>query len=256
MQDTQEIHKEGEPEILPPIDEKDLKILQDMMKAGLMYGHRKSKTDPRFKPYIYITRNGIEIIDLHQTLECLEKAAEFIKTKIEGKGLILVVGTQPAAQETARALAKKFGFAYVNERWIGGSLTNFKVISKRIEYFKKLQSDSEKGLLDKYTKKERVVINRKIERMKRMFTGLEDLTHMPDAMIIIDPSLKGHATALREAKIMNIPAVAILDNDGNPDLVQYPIPGNDHAKSSIEWIVNTMAEKLNEERLEIKNPSE
>lgn len=244
MQATEEIQKEEVETIA--VSEKDLKILQEMMKAGLMYGHRKSKTNPKFKRYIYVTRNGVEIIDLHQTIRELERAAQFIKTKKEEKALILVVGTQPAAQEAVHALAKKFEFAFINERWIGGSLTNFKVISKRIEYFKKLQSDLEKGALDKYTKKERVVINRSIERMRKMFNGLENLTKIPDAMIIIDPSLKGHATALREAKIMNVPVVAIVDNDGNPDAVQYPIPANDHAKASIEWILGKIAEKLEE----------
>lgn len=244
MQQTQEIQKEAEvPEV---IDEKDLKILQEMMKAGLMYGHRKSKTDPRFKQFIHSTRNGVEIVDLYQTIERLDKAAEFLKAKTQEKALIVVVGTQPAAQDAAKAFAEKMGYAYVNQRWIGGSLTNHKVIWKRIEYFKKTQSDLEKGLLDKYTKKERVVINKDIARMRRMFTGLEDLIRIPDAMIIIDPSLKGHATALHEARIMNVPVVAILDNDGNPDMVQYPIPANDHAKSSIEWIIDALVGKIKE----------
>ena len=245
--DTQNLQENSNIASVAPVDsvsEADLKIIQEMMKVGLMYGHKKSKTNPKFKPYIFTTRNGMEIIDLAQTLPALNSAAEFLKKQISGNGLILVVAVQPAAREAVRNLAKKFNFAYINERWVGGLLTNFKVLSQRLEYFKKVQSDFEKGGFDKYTKKERVMINRNIERMKKMFTGLENLTRLPDLLIIIDLSIKSHKTAIREAKRMKIPIVAVLDSDDDPEQVDYFIPANDHAKMSIDWIMNKITEKL------------
>lgn len=226
------------------INEPDLATLKEMMMAGLMYGHKKSKTHPKFKPYIYMTRNGIEIIDLTQTLPALERSIEFIKSQLKEGGLVLVVASQPAAKEAVKNLAEKFNFSYINERWIGGLLTNFKVISQRIEYFKKIQTDFEKGEFEKYTKKERIMINRNIHRMRKMFTGLENLTKLPAVIFMIDPSLKGHTTAVREAKRMKIPIVAVLDSDDNPELIDYPIPANDHSKMSIEWIINRILNSL------------
>jgi len=235
-----------QPELIEGIvDETNLEPIREMMKAGLMYGHKKSKTNPKFKSYIHTTRNGIEIIDLSQTLPLLDSAIEFISSQIKNGGSILLVASQPAAKEAIENLAKKFNFSYINDRWIGGLLTNFKVIGQRIEYYKKIQSDFEKGKFDKYTKKERIMINRNIFRMRKMFTGLENLTKLPDVIFVIDPSLKGHTTAIREAQRMKIPIVAVLDSDDNPDLASWLIPANDHAKMSIDWIINRMIEKLN-----------
>jgi len=247
-QQKTDIKNEEEKELIPEDfsqdNQQNLEVFKEMMKAGLMYGHKKSKTNPRFRPYIYTTRNGIEIIDLAQTLPALESAIEFMKQQIKEGKLILLVASQPAAKEAKENLGKKFNFPYINEKWIGGLLTNFKVISQRIEYFKKIQADWEKGEFDKYTKKERIMINRNIHRMKKMFTGLENLTKLPDVIFIIDPSLKGHTTAVREARRMKIPIVAILDSDDDPDLVDFPIPANDHAKISIDWIMNRISAKL------------
>lgn len=246
MAENQDLQQEqqGQELIAEPVNEADLSTLREMMEAGLMYGHKKSKTNPKFKRYIHTNRNDLEIIDLEQTLSALESAVEFMgKQMKEGKS-ILLVATQPAAKEAIENLAEKFNFSRINEKWIGGLLTNFKVVSQRIEYFKKVQTDLEKGDFEKYTKKERLVINRNIHRMKKMFTGLENLTKLPDVIFMIDPSLKGHTTAVREAKRINLPIVAILDSDDDPDLVNYPIPANDHAKSSIDWIIERIANSL------------
>lgn len=236
---------EDKEDLIPALNSsEELAIYQEMMGVGLMYGHKKSRTNPKFKQYIYTTRNGIEVIDLTKTLETLEAAVEFLKQKIKDNGLILVVATQPAAKEAVDILTKKFDFPRVNERWIGGLLTNFKVVSARIEHFKKIQADFEKGAFEKYTKKERVMINKNIHRMRKMFVGLENLVRLPDALFIIDTSIKSHATALKEARRLDIPVVALMDSDDNPELVSYPIPANDHAKMSIEWIINRIADQL------------
>ncbi len=222
----------------------DFDILREMMEAGVMYGHKKTRTNPKFKSYIYTTRNGIEIIDLPKTLLALDKAVEFLKSLIKENKKVLLVAIQPAAKEAINKLAQEFNFSTVNERWIGGLLTNFKVLSQRIEYFNEIQSNWDKGKFEKYTKKERVMINRNIDRMKKMFIGLENLTRVPDALLIIDTSLKGHTTAIREAIRINIPIIGIIDSDDNPDLINYPIPANDHAKMSIDWLVGRIIDKL------------
>ncbi|PIZ44879.1 30S ribosomal protein S2 [Candidatus Wolfebacteria bacterium CG_4_10_14_0_2_um_filter_39_18] len=226
------------------IDEKELEAVKEMMRAGLMYGHRKAKTNPKFKQYIYGARNGVEIIDLSQTITALAKAAEFLKSQIKEGKLVLVVATQAAAKDAVDLLAEKFKFSRIYERWAGGLLTNFGVISKRIEYLKRIEADLQSGKLDKYTKKEKVMINREIERMKKLFGGLRDLTRLPDLLFVIDPSIKGHTTAIHEAKITKVPVMAILDSDDDPTVVEWPIPANDHSKMSIDWVINKIIAKL------------
>ncbi|MBI3638645.1 30S ribosomal protein S2 [Candidatus Wolfebacteria bacterium] len=231
-------------EILEDISSENLSTLQDMMRVGLMYGHKKSKTNPKFRNYIHITRNGIEIIDLSQTLDALDKAIEFLKSRVKEGNKILIVATQPAAREKIENLAKKFNFSFINERWIGGLLTNFKVISGRIEYFKKIKNDFEKGHFEKYTKKERLMIDRDIVRMEKMFSGLENMERLPDVVFIIDTSLKNHATALREARLLKIKTIAVIDSDDDPEVIDYPIPANDHSKPGIDWIIDRISERL------------
>jgi len=225
-------------------EKQDLQLLEEMIKAALMYGHKKTRTNPKFKPFIFVNRNNVEIIDLNLTLDKLEQAIEFLKNKIKEKATILVVATQPAAREAIEKLTKEFNFSYINSRWMRGLLTNFNILSKRIEYFKKVQADFEKGEFEKYTKKERQKINKNILKMKKLFGGLENLSKKPDVVFIIDPSIKGHRTAVREANRIGVPIVAILDSDDDPNLVAYPIPANDHAKISIDWLINKIIEKL------------
>lgn len=222
----------------------DAEIIKEMIKVGVVYGHKKTKTNPKFKKYIFTTRSGMEIIDLIKTLPMIDVAAEFLKNQIKLGKMVLLVGLQPASQSALEIMAEKFNLPRVKNRWIGGLLTNFKEISGRIEHFKKIQAGIEKGEFDKYTKKERVMINKDIFRMKRMFGGLENLTRPAETLFIIDTSLKGHMTAVREARRMNIPIVAIIDSDDNPDFINYPIPANDHAKASIDWVINRIIESL------------
>lgn len=222
----------------------DLETLQDMMMSGVMYGHIKSKTNPKFKNYIFVTRTGMEIIDLVKTLSEIDKAAEFLANQIKENKMVLFVSTQPAAADAIEEFAKKLNFPYVKNRWIGGLMTNFKVISKRIENYKKMMKDLESGAFEKYTKKERVMINKDIERMKNNFGGLETLTKIPDVVFVVDSAIKGHNTAIREAKRMGIPIVGIIDSDDNPEIINYPIPANDHSKNSIEWIINRINQRI------------
>ncbi len=222
----------------------ELEIFQEMTKLGIMYGHNKSKTNPKFKPYIFSNRGGVEIIDLAQTSSGISAAADFLREKTQAGGNVLIVATQPAAREAITKLSEKFNFSFINNRWLGGLLTNFRIVSQRIEKYKNTKFGMEKGAFEKYTKKERGVIAKNLEKMERNFSGLENLVKLPEAMFVIDPSAKGHMIAVREAKKMKIPVVAIIDNDDNPDLAEYPIPGNDHAKTSIDWILEKIENQI------------
>jgi small subunit ribosomal protein S2 len=220
----------------------DTGVLEEMTKAGILYGRKKTKTHPRMKPYIYATRNTIEIFDLSHTLSELDKAIEFLKEVVKKSGLILIIGTQPAAKSLIKEFALKFSFPYVVDRWLGGTLTNFKTLSQRTAYYLKLKADQESGALEKYTKKERTMLDKEIKKLGVNFGGLEKLTRRPDAIILIDSNI--HETAVREARRLNIPIIALINSDSDPEKITYPIPGNSNAKSSIEWMLKRMEESL------------
>ncbi len=219
-------------------------LLEEMVKAGILYGRKKSKTHPRMRPFIFGTRNGIEILDLPKTSEALEKAGDFLKETAKKDGLILVVGTKPAAQDLVEELAKKFSFPYVVKRWLGGTLTNFKTLSKRIQYYMNLKADKATGKLEKYTKKEQVEFGKIIGKMDQFFIGLERLSRLPDALLVVNAN--DHMTAVSEAHRMKIPVVAILSTDTDPEAAEYPIPANDNSKMSISWILGKLTAKIEE----------
>lgn len=224
-------------------------LYQEMIKAGVLYGRKKSKTNPKMTKYIFTTRKGIEIFDLAQTVKLLDQAVEFLREKIKNtpnnsSPKVLVVGTQPAAKELVKSFSDKFGLSYVTERWLGGTLTNFKVISQRINYYLRTKADKETGRLDKYTKHERLKINELITKMAKVFVGLEKVTQVPEVVLVVDP--EEHQTAIREANRLKIPVVAISSTDANPDQIQYLIPANDNARSSLVWIFGYIEKKLSE----------
>lgn len=224
-----------------------LPVLEEMMKAGLFVGRRSSKTHPKMRGFILGIRNKSSLIDLEETLKMLEKAMEFIKTKAaEKEGNILLVGTAPVAKNSVEKTAKQLDLPFVTERWLGGTLTNFKTLSKRIVYFKKLKSDKEAGRLDKYTKKERLDIDRQIQKMTTMFSGVEKMESLPAALFVAD--VNAHLTAVREARRLKIPIVGIMNTDTDPELVDYPILANDRSKVSIDWILARLEKAVEEGR--------
>ena len=217
---------------------------REMIEAGVFYGRKKSKTNPKMKGYVLTNRGGIEIINLAKTAEALDRAGGFLKEKVKGGGLILLVGAQPAAEDGILKLANKFGLPHVTTRWAGGTITNFKVVSKRIEYLKKLRSDLASGALDKYTKKERLMLEKELSRLVELFGGLENLAKEPDALVVIDPNL--HSTAVREANRLKIPIVALANVDADPDTIGYPVPGNDKSCKSINWFLGKVESAIEE----------
>lgn len=230
--------QEAEPQA-PSIDSL---LLEEMAKTGVLFGRSKSRTDPRMKVYIEAVRNGVEIFDAAGVLKGIEQAADFLAVTAKNNGLILLVGTQPAAKAVIKSMAEKFEFPRVTERWLGGTLTNFQTLSQRINYYMNLKADQAAGKLEKYTKKERTQFDKEIKRLTTLFGGLEKLSKIPDALLIVDA--REHETAVREAKRLRVPIVALLSSNNNPDGINYPIPCNSSARLSIEWILKKLEEGL------------
>ncbi len=216
-----------------------------MIDAGVFYGRKKSKTNPKMRQFILVNRGGIEIVNLQKTAEMLDRTTGFIKEKLRsGDCLVLIVGTAPAAEAAVTNTAKKFNFPYATFRWVGGAITNYPIISKRIEYLKKLRADFASGALEKYTKKERLELEREMKRLEELMGGLENLTRVPDLVIMVDPGM--HETALREARRKKIPVVAFANVDADPDEIDYLVPGNDKAKRSIDWFFGKIEKAIEE----------
>ena len=222
--------------------EKIIPSLEEMLKAGVHFGHRSSKWNAKMKEYIHTTRNKVHIIDLEKTEKKLKNALEFINEIKEKKGMIIFVGTKVAAKDITKQTAEEVKMPYVIERWIGGTLTNFKVISKRLEHIRDLESKEKEGELKKYTKKEQHEFNVEIQKLNRYFGGIKEITKLPDALFVIDASKE--KLAIKEAKMKNIPVVGLCDTNSDPTTVDYPIPVNDDAISSLKLILGAVVKVL------------
>ncbi len=214
-------------------------IIEKMFKVGAHYGYTKTRRHPSLSKYIYATKNKTDIIDLEKTSVLLEKAADFIKTLSALGKIVLFVGTKPEAKETTKIVAESLNMPYVNERWIGGTLSNFTEIKKRITELENYQKDIKEGGLDKYTKKERVVMAKKMEKLARYYSGLIGLKKSPDALFVIDA--RAEHIAATEAKSKGIPVVAIVNSDSNIKGIDYPIVGNDSSIPSIKFFITHIA---------------
>lgn len=232
---------------LAPVVDKEL---EEMMKAGVHLGHAKSKNHPAMQPYIFGVRNTVSVIDLTATKEKFAVALEFIKNIVAKGGFVLLVGTRPAARKIIIEVAEKTKMPYFVERWIGGALTNFKVISGRVEYMERLEKEKASGDFEKYTKKERMNKEEEIVRLKKNFDGLRAMKRLPDALFIVD--ITHDDTAIREARRMKIPLVAFCDTNSNADLVNYPIPSNDDALPAIRYMVGRIGEAIEKGQHEIQ----
>jgi small subunit ribosomal protein S2 len=216
-----------------------VEFMQELIQAGVIIGHASSKTHPRMKHSIAGNRNELDLIDPLATLESLMRTGAFLKTLLEfPNSLVLVVGTEPAVRSALRSFAEQHHFPFVERRWLGGTLTNFSMIRSRIRYYEDLKAKREQGDLQKYTKKERIEFDKEISKLSATFDGLALLTRMPDALLVV--GIREHMTAVREARKMSIPVVAVIDSDDDPALADYPIVANDHARSSIEWVLGRL----------------
>lgn len=216
------------------------KDLDELFKAGAHFGFGKSRRHPSIAPYIFGSKNKVDIFDLEKTQESLEKASDFVSKLAENKATVLFVGGKNEAQNIIKEAAEKVGQPYVASRWIGGTLTNFSEVRKRVDIMLDLLSQKEKGELGKYTKKERLLIDRKIEKLQKMFWGIKDMTALPKALFIVDPRYE--ETALKEARSLKISTVALCGSDNNITEVDYIIPANDSNIASIRFFVNKIVE--------------
>jgi len=217
-------------------------LAQKMLEAGVHWGHKKSNWNPRMAQYVYGLKNNIYIIDLEKTMKQLEKAISFIKKIKENNGKILFVETRPQSEFLIEETAKKSKMPYVIFRWIGGLLTNFKSIRKRVEYFIDLEKKKAEGEFKKYTKKEQQKFDKEIEKLRKKFEGIKELDKLPDAILVL--SVKANMTAIKEAMRKNISIIGLVDTDSDPTLIDYPIPSNDESISALKFMLEQIEEAL------------
>ncbi|MEP7145730.1 MAG: 30S ribosomal protein S2 [bacterium] len=214
--------------------------IEDLLLAGSHFGHLTRRWDPKMRKYIFMERNGIHIIDLKKTLNLLVEASNSIsKISAEGKK-ILFVGTKKQAKKIVKDEAERCGAYYVSERWLGGMLTNFNTVRKSIKKLTNIQKMETDGTIDKFVKKERLILSRDREKLEKVLNGIVSMTRLPGAIFVVD--IKKEHIAISEAKKLNIPVYAIVDTNCDPDLVDYPIPANDDAVKSIEIILKAISD--------------
>ena len=213
-----------------------------LLESGAHFGHQAGRWHPRMKKYIFIQRNGIHIINLEQTLASLEKACSFITEVVAKGGDVLFVGTKKQAQEAIEQEAKRCGMPFVNQRWIGGMLTNFKVIQARIDYLVSLEDQKARGMFNRLPKKEALRLEKSIQRLNRQMGSFKEMTKFPSALFIVDPSKERIAVA--EARHVGVPIVALVDTNCNPDEVDYPIPANDDAVRAVKLMCGKIADAV------------
>ena len=216
--------------------------LRDLLEAGVHFGHQTRLWNPKMKPYIYGERNGIHIIDLQKTARGLVDAMRFITTTVQGGGTVLFVGTKRASREVVQEQASRCGMFYVNNRWLGGTLTNFQTVKQSIDRFVKLERARDEGGFDLLTKKEALDLTRRIEKMERSLGGIKTLKSPPDVMFVIDP--KREHIAVREARKLKIPVVALCDTNCDPQGIKHVVPGNDDAIKSIRLFTTAIADAI------------
>ena len=207
---------------------------EEMLQSGLHFGHKTSLTHPKIKPYLLGARNNVHIFDVEKTAEKLKEALSFIQKLASENKTLLYVGTKIQVKELIKTTAEETNSPYVAERWLGGTITNFKIIKERVEYFKDLENKKEKGELEKYTKKEQLDFTEEIRKLKIKFEGIKHMPQIPDAVFVVD--IKKEILAIREAKQKGIKVIGICDTVSDPNLVDYPLLANDDAISSVKYI--------------------
>ncbi|MBI5974897.1 30S ribosomal protein S2 [Staphylococcus canis] len=225
--------------------------MKQLLEAGVHFGHQTRRWNPKMKKYIFTERNGIYIIDLQKTVKKVEEAYNFIKQVSEEGGKVLFVGTKKQAQESVKAEAERAGHFYVNQRWLGGILTNYKTISKRIKRISEIEKMEEDGTFDVLPKKEVVELKKEYDRLIKFLGGIRDMKTMPDALFVVDPRKERNAIA--EAHKLNIPIVGIVDTNCDPDEIDYVIPANDDAIRAVKLLTGKMADAILEGQQGVSN---
>ena len=214
--------------------------MKALLEAGVHFGHQTRRWNPKMRRYIFTERNGIHIIDLQQTVGKLQDAYNFVRDLVANGGTVMFVGTKKQAQDSVKEESQRANMFFVNQRWLGGTLTNFQTIQSRIDYLVRLEDRKAKGEFERLPKKEASQLEEQIMRLNRMLGGIKEMTRLPGALFIIDPTKERLAVA--EARRMEIPIVAIVDTNCNPDEIDFPIPGNDDAIRSVRLVSSKLAD--------------
>ena len=216
--------------------------MKQLLEAGVHFGHQTRRWDPKMAEYIFQARNGIHIIDLQKTSKKIDEAYDFMRSQAEEGKKVLFVGTKKQAQEGMKEAAEKSGMYYVNQRWLGGMLTNFGTIRKRVERLNELETMQEDGTFDVLPKKEVILLKKEMDKLQKNLGGIKDMTEIPGVLFVVDP--KKERIAILEARKLNIPVVGLVDTNCNPEDVDYAIPGNDDAIRAVKLIADVMANAI------------
>ena len=219
-----------------------MSILKELIEAGVHFGHRTSRWNPKMRPYIYGRRNRIHIIDVRETVRGLLRAKKYLSQVAEGGSLVLFVGTKRQAGEAVQREADRCGMSYVDDRWLGGTLTNFRTIRSRLARLEELEAIRDSEEINSYSKKAQSALNREYRKMFRNLNGMRSMNRLPECLVIVDP--KKEKNAIREAQKLGITTIALIDTDCNPDDVDLPVPGNDDSIRSIELILKLLADAV------------
>ena len=224
----------------------DVVTMKQLLEAGVHFGHQTRRWNPKMAPYIFTQRNGIYIIDLQKTIKMLDDAYNFMKAVAQDGGVFLFVGTKKQAQDSIAEEATRAGQYYVNQRWLGGTLTNWSTMQSRIKRLKQLKQMSEDGTFDVLPKKEVALLTKEMDKLEKFFGGIEDMPRIPDVLFVVDP--KKEKIAVHEANILGIPVVAMVDTNTDPDPIDVVIPSNDDAIRAVKLLTGKMADAVLEGR--------
>jgi small subunit ribosomal protein S2 len=224
--------------------------MKELLEAGVHFGHQTRRWNPKMKKFIFIERNGIYIIDLQKTLKALQDARALLEGVARRSGTVLFVGTKRQAKDAIQEEAERCGMPYVNERWLGGMLTNFKTIKSNIRRFKEIDKMDAEGILEKLSKKEQAQINKERVRLVKIFTGIKEMSQLPAAVFVIDT--KKERIAVAEANRLGIPVIGVVDTNCDPEVIDYPLPGNDDAIRAIRLFGRFVSETLMSSRQEAR----
>lgn len=218
--------------------------MKSLLEAGVHFGHQTRRWNPKMKKFVFTERDGIHIIDLEKTLTLIEQAYDFIKDMVSRGGIILFIGTKKQAQETVKEEAERCGMPYVNQRWLGGMLTNFDTIKSRIKRLEELEKMEQEGMLESFSKKEALHLKKEKEKLQFNLVGVRNIDRRPDAIFVVDSHKE--EIAIAEARKLDIPVIALADTNSDPDKVNYIIPGNDDAIRAVSLITKIIADAVEE----------
>lgn len=234
--ETPKVEEKPKPKKVEPVS------MRQLLESGVHFGHQTRRWNPKMKKYIFTSRNDIHVIDLQKTLVCVNIAHQFVKDIVSKNGIILFVGTKKQAQDAIESESKRCGMPFVNQRWLGGTLTNSVTIRKSVNKLRFLESDEERGVFDKLSKKEASRKKKMLTRLQFYLNGIKDMGRLPDALFVVDT--KKEQLAIDEARKLKIPIIGLVDTNADPTEVDYPVPGNDDAIRSVKLICSVIADAV------------